>query len=88
MANVGIAAFVAVGIVTMLLILRRIAPGQRRRRTRAIAGLVPGLLGAGVVLALTTDIVPDSVEAAAIPWVIVAVTAGMIALTAVNLSRH
>ena len=88
MANIGIAVLVSAAIITMLLVLRRIAPGQPRRRTRAVAGLVPGLLGATIVLALTTDFVPDGLETAALPWVIVGVTAGMIVFTAVNLTRH
>lgn len=88
MANVGIAAFVALGIATMLVILRVVAPGEPRRRTRALIGLVPGLLGAGAVLALSTDFVPDGFESVALPWVIVVVTIGMVALTAVNLAQH
>ncbi len=88
MANVGIAAL-AVGSLTFVVVLfLRLAPGQQRRRTRILVGLIPGLVGAAVVGALTTDLVPDRFETVALPWVVVAVSIGMVALTVRNLAAR
>ena len=68
-------------LALVIAIVLRLAPGQHRRGTRALIGLVPGVIGAGIVLALTKDLVPDAFETFALPWVIIAVTAGVILLT-------
>ena len=87
MANVGIAAVVIVSIGGLIALALRLAPGQQRQSTRALIGLVPGLIGALVVAALVEDFVPDQLESFALPWVIVVVTAGLILLTVKNLDR-
>lgn len=86
-ADVGIATVVILVLALVIAIVLRFAPGQQRRGTRALIGLVPGVIGAAVVLALTKDLVPDSFETFALPYVIVAVTAGVILLTIRNLAE-
>lgn len=85
MANVGIAAVVILSIVGLIALLVRVAPGQQQQRTRALIGLVPGLIGTLIVGALAMDFVPDQLESFALPWVIVAVTGGLILLMIKNL---
>jgi len=55
---------------------------------RALVGLVPGVVGAFVVAALMTDIVPDNFESIALPWVIVAGSIGIVLLIVMNLREH
>lgn len=81
MANVGIAAVVVGALLFAAIVLLTFAPGQRRRRTRILAGLVPGIVGAAVVAALSADIVPDDFETTAAPWVIVGISVGLAVLT-------
>lgn len=88
MANVGIASVVLVSMAALLALVLRVSPGQYDGRTRALVGLVPGLIGASVVAALTIDFVPDWFEALAMPWVVAAVTIGMILLIIRNLAEH
>jgi hypothetical protein len=88
MANVGIASLVVLSIGLMIAVVLRVAPGQDQRRTRALVGLVPGIIGAGVVAALTTDIIPDAFESFLLPWVIVGVTIVLIVVTVRNLSTY
>jgi uncharacterized membrane protein YadS len=80
-ANVGIAAVVIGALLVVAAILLTFAPGQRRRRTRILAGLVPGIAGAAVVAALSADIVPDDFETTAAPWVIVGVSVALAIVT-------
>ena len=80
-ANVGIAAVVIGALLLASIVLVTFAPGQRRRRTRILAGLVPGVIGAGVVAALSADMVPDDFETTALPWVIIVISIGMALLT-------
>jgi hypothetical protein len=87
-ANVGIASVVLVSMAALLALVLRVSPGQYDGRTRALVGLVPGLIGASVVAALTIDFVPDWFEALAMPWVVAAVTIGMILLIIRNLAEH
>jgi hypothetical protein len=84
-ANVGIAALVIVSMAVVIAIALRVAPGQQRPLTRAIIGLVPGVVGAGIVVAFATDAVPDQFETFALPWVVIGVTGGMILITIKNL---
>lgn len=88
MADVAIASVLILTVGSLTLLLVRVAPGQSRRRTRALVGLVPGLLGALVVASLTTDIVPDTWEDVAVPWVIVLGTAAVVLLTVTNLAER
>lgn len=71
---------VILSIAGLIALLLRVAPGQQQRRTRALIGLVPGLIGTLIVGALAMDFVPDQLESFALPWVIVAVTGGLILL--------
>jgi hypothetical protein len=87
-ADVAIASVLILTVGALTLLLLRVAPGQSRRRTRALVGLVPGLLGALVVGSLTTDIVPDTWENVAVPWVIVLGTAAVVLLTVTNLAER
>jgi hypothetical protein len=84
-ANVAIAGVVVFSIATLATVLLHLAPGQPDRRLRAAIGLVPGVIGALVVGALVTDLVPDDFEMVAFPWVIGASTVGIVALTIINL---
>ncbi len=81
MANVGIAAVVVGALVLAAVVLLTFAPGQRRRRTRILAGLLPGIAGAAVVAALSADIVPDDFETTAVPWVIGGVSVALALVT-------
>jgi uncharacterized membrane protein YeaQ/YmgE (transglycosylase-associated protein family) len=83
--NVGIAALVIVSIGGLIALVMRFAPGQQRQSTRALIGLVPGLIGTLIVAAMVEDFVPDQLETFALPWIIVLVTGGLILLTAQNL---
>jgi hypothetical protein len=85
-ADVGIATVVIVALALVIATVLRLAPGQHRLGTRALIGLVPGVLGAGIIMALHVDLVPDEFETVALPWVIVVVTAGVILLTIRNLA--
>ena len=76
---------VILSIAGLIALLLRIAPGQQRPLTRALIGLVPGLVGTLIVGALAMDLVPDELESLALPWVIVAVTGGLILLMIKNL---
>ena len=87
-ANVGVAILAIASIVGLIVLALRVAPGQQRSRTRALLGVTPGLIGAGIIGATAADLVPDSFESFALPWVVVAVTIGMVALTLRNLERH
>lgn len=88
MANVGVAILAIASIVGLIALVLRVAPGQQRWRTRALLGVTPGLIGAAIIGATTADLVPDSFESLALPWVVVAVTIGMVALTLRNLERR
>ena len=88
MANVEIASLLVLLLVVLTVALVRVVPGQPSRRTRAAIGLVPGVVGALVVGALVTDIVPDAWERVVSPWVILAVTAGVVVLAVTNLVRQ
>jgi uncharacterized membrane protein YeaQ/YmgE (transglycosylase-associated protein family) len=85
MANVGIAAVIIVSIGGLIALVLRLAPGQQRQSTRALIGLVPGIIGALIVAAMVEDFVPDQLETFALPWVIVVVTGGLILLMVKNL---
>jgi hypothetical protein len=86
-ANVGIAALIIGSIAGLIVLVLRVAPGVHGRWMRALIGLVPGLIGAGIIGALNSDLVPDRLETIVLPWVIVAVTIGIIALTIRNLAE-
>ncbi len=85
-AKVGLVAFVLGAVVVAAIALLNLAPGQRRRRTRIIAGLAPGIIGAGLVATLYADVIPDDFETTALPWLIVAITVGLAILTFRNLA--
>jgi hypothetical protein len=87
-ANVGIAALVVLSLGAVVLVVVRMAPGLPRRRMRALIGLVPGVVGAFIVAALMTDIVPDGLESIALPWVIVAGSIAIVVLIVMNLREH
>jgi uncharacterized membrane protein YeaQ/YmgE (transglycosylase-associated protein family) len=87
-ANVGIAAVVILSMAGLIALLQRIAPGQQGQGTRALIGLVPGLIGTLIVGALAMDFVPDQLETFALPWVIVAVTCGLVLLMIKNLMER
>lgn len=82
------AVVVIASLVGLIAIVLRVAPGQQRQQTRALLGLLPGLIGALIVVALATDAVPDSFEAFALPWLIIAVTIALILLTVRSLTDH
>lgn len=86
-ANVGIVALVIGSIAGLVVLVLRVAPGVQRRWMRALIGLVPGVIGALIVGALNRDLVPDRLETVVLPWVIVAVTIGVIALMIRNLAE-
>jgi uncharacterized membrane protein YeaQ/YmgE (transglycosylase-associated protein family) len=87
-ANVGIAAVVILSMAGLIALLVRFTPGQQGLRTRALIGLVPGLIGTLIVGALAKDFVPDEFESFALPWVIVLVTGGLILLMVKNLAER
>jgi hypothetical protein len=87
-ANVGIAALVVLSLGAVVLVVVRMAPGLPRRRMRALIGLVPGVVGAFIVAALMTDIVPDGLESIALPWVVVAGSIAIVVLIVMNLREH
>ena len=76
---------VILSLAGLIALVMRLAPGQQRLRTRALIGLVPGLIGTLIAGALIMDFVPDQLETFVLPWVIVAVTCGLILLMIINL---
>lgn len=88
MVNVEIAILLAALLALLTVLLVRVAPGQSRRRTRALIGLAPGVVGAFVVGALVTDFVPDAWERVVGPWLILVVTVGVVVLAITNLARE
>ena len=88
MVSIWSAIVFGVGLAGFAALLNHLDPGQPRRWTRAAIGLAPGLIGAFLVGMLATDLVPDTLEATATPWVVVLATVGVIGLTVLNLARR
>lgn len=88
MANLEIVALLVVVSISLVLIVLELSPGVDRRRTRVLVGLVPGALGAFVVLAERIDLVPDDLERQAFPLVILAVSGAIAVITILSLARR
>lgn len=88
MANLEIVALLIVVSTVLILVVLHLAPGAARRRTRVLVGLVPGVLGAFVVLAERVDLVPDDIETRALPLVVLAVSGVIAVITILNLARR
>jgi hypothetical protein len=88
MVSIWAALVASVALLAFLMLLDRIDRGQSRPSTRALIGLAPGVVGAFIVGTLATDLVPDTVEQTATPWIVVIVTAGVVGLTIMKLARR
>jgi hypothetical protein len=82
-ANVEIALVIAASSVLLVWLVLRVSPGTDRRGARALIGLVPGALGAFLVLTTNVDLIPDDLESRALPLVIVAIS-GVVALITIR----
>jgi NhaP-type Na+/H+ or K+/H+ antiporter len=87
MANVELAILTVAVVALLSALVVRLTPGAPRRRTRMLVGLVPGILGAVLVLTLNEDLVPDEVETWALPIIVVAISGLMAGLTIRGLAR-
>jgi hypothetical protein len=88
MVSIWAALVASVAMLVFAMLLDRIDRGQSRASTRVLMGLAPGIMGAFIVGTVATDLVPDSVEQTATPWVVVIATAGVIGLAIMNLARR
>jgi hypothetical protein len=87
-ANVEIALVIAASSVLLVWLVLRVSPGTDRRCARALIGLVPGALGAFLVLTTNVDLIPDELESRALPLVIVAISAVVALITIRGLVRR
>jgi hypothetical protein len=62
-------------VVTVVLTIRRIRRDHLGLPGQVLIGLVTGAVAGAVVLALQIDLIPDELEAAVLPFVVVALTA-------------
>lgn len=88
MANVELAIMTIVVVALLTALVVRLTPGAPRRPTRLLIGLIPGFLGAFVVLTQQSDLVPDEFETWVLPLVVVAISGFMAVLTIRGLARH
>lgn len=88
MANVELIILTIAVVAVLSALVVRLTPGAPRRRTRMMVGLIPGVLGAFVVLTLNVDLVPDELETWALPAVVLAVSGLMAGLTIRGLAQR
>ena len=88
MVSIWAAIVLTMGLAAFAVAMNRVDPGQPRPWTRALIGLAPGVIGAFLVGTLATDLVPDTLEATATPWIVVLATIGVVGLTVMNLARR
>jgi hypothetical protein len=88
MANVELVILIVAVVAVLTAVVVRLTPGAPRRRTRVLVGLVPGMLGAFVVLTQRSDLVPDEIERWVLPLVILVISGLMAGLTIRGLARH
>lgn len=67
---------------------RRFHAPSRSTRLQLALGLVPGVLGTFLVLVSRVDLVPDELEAAAIPVLVVLITVGAVMVTIYRFRRE
>jgi uncharacterized membrane protein len=87
-ANVQLAVLILVTVAALVFGVSRFTPGAPRRRTRALVGLVPGVLGAILVLTTNVDLVPDELEAQLLPIVVLAISGIVAIITIRSLARR
>ena len=85
-AEIIIAIVVALVVGSLVLVIVRQTPDQPVPAARATVGIVAGVIGALLILTNITDLIPDSFEAAVGPIGVVALTAGLLLLTAWKLA--
>jgi hypothetical protein len=85
-AEIEIAIVVALVVGVLVLAIVRRNPDNPVPAARATVGIVAGAIGALLILTNITDLIPDSFEAAVGPIGAVAVTAGLLVLTARKLA--
>jgi hypothetical protein len=88
MANVEIAILSIAVIALLTALVVQVTPGVPRRRARVLVGLIPGALGAFVILTQHADLVPDDFETWVLPIVILAVSGVMAAITIRGLAKR
>ncbi|OGN88266.1 MAG: hypothetical protein A2X23_04300 [Chloroflexi bacterium GWC2_73_18] len=67
---------------------RRFHAPSRSTGLQLALGLVPGVLGTFLVLVSRVDLVPDELEAAAIPVLVVLITVGAVMVTIYRFRRE
>jgi hypothetical protein len=87
-ANVELAILAIAVIAALIAIVARLNPGAPRRRSRALVGLIPGILGAFLVLTLNLDLVPDDLESGAIPLIVLAISGAIALITLRRFVSH
>ena len=84
-ATFGIVAIVTLSVLSFAAFVLVAAPEQRRVRTRLLIGIVPGVIGASVIAALSEDLVPDAFEPTIFPLLVIVVSFAIAALAVRNL---
>jgi hypothetical protein len=87
-ANVELAILAVAVIAALIAIIARLNPGAPRRRSRALVGLIPGTLGAFLVLTLNVDLVPDELESRALPLVVLVISGAIAVITLRRFVSH
>jgi hypothetical protein len=87
-ANLEFAILAVAVIGTLIAIVVRLTPGAARRRTRALVGLIPGALGALLVLTLNVDLIPDELETRALPLIVLAISGAIAIITIRRFVSH
>lgn len=82
--EIGIVVVLVVGALVLAIVRRH--PGNPVPEARATVGIVAGAIGALLILTNITDLIPDSFEGAVGPIAAIALTAGLLLLTAWKLA--
>jgi hypothetical protein len=85
-AGIQIGIIVALVVSILVLAIVRRNPDHPVPAARATVGIVAGVIGALLILTNITDLIPDSFESAVGPIAVIALTAGLLLLTAWKLA--
>ena len=86
MAGIQIGIVVALVVSILVLAIVRRNPDNPVPAARATVGIVGGVIGALLILTSITDLIPDSFESLVGPVAVIALTAGLLLLTAWKLA--
>ena len=86
MAGIQLGIVVVLVVSTLVLAIVRRNPDHPVPAARATVGIVAGVIGALLILTNITDLIPDSFESVVGPVAVIAVTAGLLVITAWKLA--